>query len=37
MNKETKQRIIELRRIELQKLAEVKRSLWNKGFWIPKK
>jgi hypothetical protein len=37
MNKETKQRIIELRRIELKKQAEVKRSLWDEGFWIPKK
>jgi len=33
----TKQRIIELRRIELQKQSAVKRSLWDKGFWVPKK
>jgi len=29
------QRIIELRRIELEKLSAVKRGLYTKGFWIP--
>jgi len=33
----TKQRIIELRRIQLKKLSEIKRGLWEEGFWIPKK
>ena len=37
MNKETKQRIIAMRRIQLQKLSEIKRGLYEEGFWIPKK
>jgi Pyruvate/2-oxoacid:ferredoxin oxidoreductase gamma subunit len=29
------QRIIELRRIELEKLSAIKRGLYTKGYWIP--
>jgi hypothetical protein len=31
------ERIKALRRIELEKLSAIKRSLWDDGFWIPKK
>jgi hypothetical protein len=37
-NKNTlKERVWELRKIELQKIAEVKRGLYAEGFWVPKK
>jgi hypothetical protein len=29
------QRIIELRRIQLERLSAIKRDLYTKGFWIP--
>jgi hypothetical protein len=32
-----KDRVWELRKIELQKISEVKRGLYEKGFWVPKK
>jgi hypothetical protein len=35
--KTRKERLWELRKIELQKIAEVRRGLYEPGFWIPKK
>jgi len=29
------QKIIELRRIQLERLSAIKRDLYTKGFWIP--
>lgn len=35
--KNLNEKIWEMRKTELLKLSEIKRGLYDKGFWVPKK